>query len=289
MRVAEGTRYQAVRSQVGALQARINKAAQELSSGNRVRRSSDAPSSAALAQRFAAASKRTDAFAAVATRMESELQVADNALASAGSYLTRGRELASQFGSGAWNDAAWQGAATTVQELRDGLLSVANAKAGSVYVFGGTRTDAPPFADDGTYQGGAAARSVEVQRGTTVESILGTDAFTGTEDVFALLNDLESAMAARDDGALRTISDRFAEAFSQSVAAREHAGRGVNVAEQARAFGEVLQAQYTTARSNEVDVDFADAATRLQQGELALQYTVQVAATREDLDVLRRL
>lgn len=289
MRVVEGTRYQAIRSQVGALQTRLDQAARELSSGRSVQRSSDAPSSAALAQRFAAAAKRTEAFAGVAERMVGELEIADNALATAGDYLNRGRELANQFGSGAWNDAAWQGAAQTVSEIRDGLLNAANTKVGSVYVFGGTRTDAPPYADDGTYQGGATARTVEVQRGTSVSSIAGPEAFGAAEDVFALVAELETAVANRDDDALRAIADRFGEAFSQTLAAREHAGRGVNVAEEAQRFGEVMQEQYLLGRSGQVDADFADAATRLQQSELALQYAVQVAATREDLDVLRRL
>jgi flagellar hook-associated protein 3 FlgL len=289
MRVVESNRYAAVRSQVTMLTQRIDRASTEVASGRKVQNASDAPSAAALAQRLARATERASAFGEVAARISSELEMTDTALVSAGDALSRARELASQFGSGGWNDAAWQGAEQSVSEIREALLSAANTKVGSRYIFSGVNSDRPAFADDGTYQGSATAHTVEVQSGTEVSLLRGDEAFASDVDAFALLDAFEAAVAARDDAQLRALSDSFGEAFSQVVAAREQAGRRVNVADQARMFGDVLREQYVAQRAAAVDADFVASVSTLQEAELGLQFAVQVASTREDLDVLRRL
>ena len=289
MRVVESTRYAAVRSQVTMLTQRIDRASSEVASGRKVQNASDAPSAAAYAQRLARASEKAGAYGEVAARISSELEMTDTALVSAGDALSRARELASQFGSGGWNEAAWQGAEQSVSEIRDALLSAANTKVGSRYIFSGVNSDTPAFADDGTYQGSATAHTVEVQSGTEVALLRGDEAFTADVDAFALLDAFEAAVASRDDAQLRALSDSFGEAFSQVVAAREQTGRRVNVAEQARMFGDVMREQVMSQRASAMDADFVSSLSTLQEAELGLQLAVQVASTREGLDVLARL
>ena len=108
MRVSESLRYANLRSQLGSMHSKLEASTREIASGLRVHDASDSPAGAATAQRIDAALRSQEAYTRVADRMEGQLEASDAALDSATSVLVSARELASQFGSGAWNDAAWQ-------------------------------------------------------------------------------------------------------------------------------------------------------------------------------------
>lgn len=289
MRVSESLRYANLRAQIGGLQSKLDASTRDVTSGLRVREASDAPASAATAQRIDAAQRKQLAFARVADRMEGELEASDVALDSANKVLVSARELASQFGSSAWNEAAWVGAEARADELIASMLSAANASHGGVYLFGGTADDAPPFDASGAYTGATTGRRVEVQKNEFVELVRGDEAFGGAADAFASLAQLQEAVAARDPDAVRAAGDALAASFDQVLAAREHIGRRVELVQSARSFGEVLSERHAVSRDQAVGSDLIESLTKIEQHQLGLQYAVQVASVLDDVNALARL
>ena len=289
MRVSESLRYANLRSQLGSMHSKLEASTREIASGLRVHDASDSPAGAATAQRIDAALRSQEAYTRVADRMEGQLEASDAALDSATSVLVSARELASQFGSGAWNDAAWAGAEAKVEELFAMLGNAANTSYAGTYLFGGTADDAPPFDADGNYTGSAVSRSVDVQRNEPVSLVRGDEAFGGPNDAFAALSTLRDAIASRDGDAMRAAGDALQASFDQVVTAREHVGRSVELTRSARAFGQVLSERHMVAREQAVGTDLVSAITSIEQHQLGLQYALQVASTLDDVNALARI
>jgi len=87
----------------------------------------------------------------------------------------------------------------TVSDIRDQILQYANSKLGDNYIFGGYQTDAPPFQADGTYNGDSGQKQYIVADNIQVSiNADGNDIFQSAGDIFSVLDNLETALAADD-------------------------------------------------------------------------------------------
>ena len=118
-----------------------------------------------------------------------------------------------------------EAAITSVQNIREQILQLANSKMGNVYVFGGFQTLAPPFVADGTYNGDngyysiMSADNMEMQ----VEAD-GGRIFQGAEDVFDALDQLLIGLQTDDRTLIHDQIDRFEQAQDQIQMVRAESG-----------------------------------------------------------------
>jgi flagellar hook-associated protein 3 FlgL len=118
-----------------------------------------------------------------------------------------------------------EAAITSVQNIRDQVLQLANSKMGSVYVFSGFQTLTPPFAADGTYNGDngyysvMSADNMEMQ----VEAD-GSRIFQGAEDVFDALDQLLVGLQTDDTTIIHDQINRFEQAQDQIQMVRAESG-----------------------------------------------------------------
>lgn len=129
-------------------QQEMTEAQEQLTSGKRVRRSSDDPAAAARAERAMAAVSRAEADQRALETSRSAMQLAESALGDAGELLQQVRERVMEAGNGGYGDAERATLAQAIRGLRNDLLTVANRSDGAGrYLFGGQGADQPPLVD----------------------------------------------------------------------------------------------------------------------------------------------
>ncbi|MGE4232179.1 MAG: flagellar hook-associated protein FlgL [Bacteriovoracia bacterium] len=96
---------------------------------------------------------------------KSKLSFADAALGEMVDIFVRAKEIAiSQSSDASASEASRLGVAQEVAALYRQLISVANRRIGNTYLFGGYKTNTPPYTPEGEYHGDMGETPVEVQK-----------------------------------------------------------------------------------------------------------------------------
>ncbi len=270
-------------AQVGtmsALQRRIDTLQGQIATGKRVVAPSDDPVASGIATRL----RRTQASGTAGLRVidvaASRVGAADAALGNVATLLIRARELALAGASATLNRGDRATLASEAATLGDQLLALANTRApDGTPLFGGARGGGDAFARTGggnvVWQGSGGAPTVMLGGNVVAAGIAGPDAFTGPDgDAFALLDDLQGALAAPDatrDGAIASVLTGLDAAVSRAADARAHTGRlGERLdAEAARLHADDLRLETDAGRLE--GTDLAAAVAQLQRLSTVLQ------------------
>lgn len=165
---------------LGALRSEADRLQTQISTGQRLIRSSDDPVAASQLRTMARAAALTVSDKTNANRADSDLTLADKALTAMTDLVTRAQELASQAANGVLNTEQRAMIGKEMAELHKSLVGVANSRdSGGRSLFGGDSAgDAYTFdaAGNAIYQGTTAAGEVEIGPGQTV-----TRSLTGPE------------------------------------------------------------------------------------------------------------
>jgi len=279
MRITENMRVASAVATQQRMAERVQRATEVASSGARVGKASDDPSAWATGQAHAGRSAAAKARSKVLDRAASDLEVAEGALASAVDVMARAREIATQMASGSMDATTRKNAALEVDALRDQLLGLANTQGGAGYVFGGTKTDVPPFTAAYAFVGNTGTRSAEIAPGTTlVTNPSGARAFTtaGGRDPFADLGALSTALRTNSVAGITAAIDTTEAGRRQLSDVRSDAGLTL---ERARSASEVLgnlALRLDKARAGELEADAAPAFTELKNASDAYDRSLTV-------------
>jgi flagellar hook-associated protein 3 FlgL len=145
-RIAHGTLFRDLQTQLARLQRRLTDAEETVSSQKVLRRASDDPVAAARVHRLRGDTAELGALRQGVGFGIAVLATEDSALDQAQLILARAREIASQHAGGLDTVAARQTAAEEVEELERAMLALGNTTVGGRHVFGGLATGADPFA-----------------------------------------------------------------------------------------------------------------------------------------------
>lgn len=187
-----------------ALRKQAEETQAEMSTGQRLQRSSDDPVAASRLRQLARA-EATDAIdQASANRATSDLTLTDGALTQFANFVTRLQELATQAASATLSDAQRAGIGQEVTQIRDNLVSLANTRDGSGRaLFGGESSGAAYVlnaAGVAQYNGTATAGTVSlgdgqvVSRGVTGPEFLQFTSGGTPRDLLAVAKDLADAL-----------------------------------------------------------------------------------------------
>jgi flagellar hook-associated protein 3 FlgL len=193
--------YERANLSLSALRKRAEGLQGAIGSGQRLARPSDDPVAASRLRGLA----RTDSFAAidagVAARAMADFTLADGALSSFASYVTRIKELAVQAATGTLNAAQRAGIATEIGQLHGELVQLANTRDSAGHALFGGQTAGQAYVLDGAgnpvYAGTASAGELSLGEGQTVtRGLTGSEVlnFAGT-DLFAVVRTLADALA----------------------------------------------------------------------------------------------
>ncbi len=204
------------------------------------------------------------------------VELADSRLASVVDGLQRVRELAVSARNPAANADALEAIANEVAELREVFLSAANSRHRGRPLFSGFVADDPVVDVGGTwtYQGdnGQITRRVSdtdvVTINVTADEVFG---FSDGEDLFGILDDLETKLRTGDRNGIGASIDALDRAMGRVLEARSRLGAAGSRIEAARFRADAEEVTLRAQLSSVEDVDLAEAVMELQLQEVAYQ------------------
>ncbi|HHJ12813.1 MAG TPA: flagellar hook-associated protein 3 [Gammaproteobacteria bacterium] len=272
---------------------------QQLSSGKRVNRPSDDPAAAA---RLVGLSDQLDVNRQYQRNIDAaraRLELEDSTLAVVVDNLQRARELAVQ----ALNDT--NGAedrayiAQEVRQILDEVLGLANrTDASGDYLFGGFETQVPPFSDNGggsfSYRGDQGQRMLQIGPSRQIaDGDSGFEVFMkipggpGYQDIFTTLYTLATDLEANAPDGARL--DEIDNALENMLRFRASAGGRLNAIDSQEQSNVALIQQLENIRSVIEDLDYAEAASRLNQQTITLQAAQQAFVKVQNLNLFNFL
>lgn len=148
MRISTAYAFETSMAQLQRRQAQLVDTQEQLTSGKRVRLSSDDPAAAAAAERALAAGARAEAHLRALAESRNAMTQTESALGEAGDLAQRARELMVGAGNASFSDNERATLAAALRGIRDDLLAVANRSDGAGrYLFGGQGSDTKPLRD----------------------------------------------------------------------------------------------------------------------------------------------
>ncbi len=237
---------------------------------------------------------------------KASLDMTLNALDGMSELLVRARELAVQFSGSDYNAQDRQIAANEVDEIYKQMVSYANTKNGSDYLFSGFNSNVAAYSSDyasgqyGVWQGDTGTKVVRIGPGETMAinepgvSIFGTRASAGPppvagsgvmEDLDAFRTALRNNDIAGIQNALATM-DTAMQTVQQSQAAIGTRIKHMEIADTALT---TLSNVVTTQISDLQDLDIAEVSTELTKQEAILQAAIQVAGRISSMSLLDAL
>ncbi len=279
MRVSDKRQYDLRRDDLTKLKARYVESQNRASSGRRVLKPSDDPVATSQALRERSRATRATEYYRTIDEGRGRLDAADGALATVSDLLRRAQELAIQGSNDTLSADDRTIIAAEVRQLRASVLTSANEETGGRRLFGGFIDDAPPFDTTGAYLGGATSPELEVAPGRRIEvGLPGDQIFSGPTDVFAVLDDLATALETDDAVAVRAGITGVNDAYAQVVTARGLLGARRDTLETANALVERQEQRALEAQTELIGVDPAEAYLELERARGAYAAAIQIAA-----------
>lgn len=291
MRISTSQLHQQGLGAMQRQQVRLARAQEDLASGLRVRQAADDPLAWQSASTLDSERSAIAGFQLNADRLTSRLEREEGALTQFGDLLHRVRELAVQANSAGQGAESRQLIATELRALREQVLAVANSGDGEGHgLFAGASGTATPFALSGSgasYSGDTQARLLPISEGLSLsDGDDGAAVFLNAPggDVFASLQNLMDVVEQNPvgDAAKAQWQTDYAAALGTLSTMQDHVadlrgsvGTRLKAVEEAQAALAARDEQVQTLRSELVDVDYAEATTRLALTQTALQAAQQ--------------
>lgn len=287
MRVTDNTRLIGVLRTNATSSSRLTIASRRASAGARVTAPSDDPVAYTTSVRRGSSIANMASRTRTARSAADELSVAERALESASELVSEAKSLAVQGANEALSPNDRAALAQQVTSIREQLLGMANTRGSTGYVFGGAKTNAPPFDASGNFVGNDTTMRLPVADGVAPRmNVSGAKAFTaaGGADVFASLAALATSLSTNDLAGIRSSIDTVQSGYDQIVGVQVDAGLAM---EHLRSSADVLDAAslaVSQSRSRDVGADdLAGLATELAAASSS--YSQSLAVTKKLLSL----
>ncbi|MBO9521597.1 MAG: flagellar hook-associated protein FlgL [Nocardioidaceae bacterium] len=185
--------------------SRLARLQEQLSTGRILNRPSDSPADVTSAMRIRSSLANVQQYGRNASDGNGWLTQIDSALTQSTDVVMRARDLALEGANeGSMGPAAREALAAEVDQLRDGLVDIANTSYLGRPVFGGITAGAAAYDATGTYVGTPGAVTRTIGDGTTIRvDVDGTTAFGPTgSSVFDHLDALANALRTGNQAAI---------------------------------------------------------------------------------------
>ena len=280
MRVSTAYRYDGLAAAIRSTDARVLKAQQQVTTGQRITKPSDDAGGTRqligigqLRKGIAAYTKNLDVAKGVLAGSES-------AYGDLGDLVQQAQSLAIQGATSAIDPAARDSVAGQIASIQERLVSLGNSQApDGRYLFGGQLTDAKPFSVDSvgalSYAGNTVVPTVETGPGETAKV---GETGTAISTLYDRLAKLRTSLASGDTAAIS--SDRLTELKASGdafIAARGDVGRRMNAVEATRATHSRRETELSQRASDIGEVDYASAVVEFTAAQTAYQAALQVA------------
>ncbi len=206
----------------------------------------------------------------------------------------RAGELA-VLGSGSVNADAYGAYAAELNQMIEGAVQNANARTGSEYLFGGTKTDAPPFQatrdasgniTSVSYNGAAEGAQMQTGEGTLISPFTNGEVNGQIGDFINNLVALRDALTNEDAAAVQTAATSLHGSEDNLISAISSVGA---VQSRLEADNAQLASRFNDLEkliSQDADADLAQTVVKFQQTQRAYQAALQSGAQVMNLSLL---
>ena len=280
-------------------QVKLNQTQSQLGSGVRIQKPSDDPRGVGSAINLELRLEELEQYDRNGTQATTALNLQEQTLANASDVILRLREITLQASSPSIDKAQRELLAEEVSAQVNILLGIANSRDGSgEYIFGGSRTDQPPFKEGANgieYAGSQQPRGVAVGVGLEIQVLdPGSRIFSSGESdlVFATAARLQNELEYADQFEVET-SEQLLEELDNTLetltSQRAIVGARLTQVEFSSNFNSDWSLQLQTALSETRDVDYAETISLLNQQVTALEAVQRTFVRVSDLNLLRFL
>lgn len=281
-------------------QTEVFRTQQQLASGKRINAPSDDPAAAAQLIGLSDSLDLTRQYQRNIDSVRARLELEDTTLGSVVEGLQRARELAIQGLNDTNSQQDRTAIALEIRQITDEVLGYANRVDGAgEFLFGGFQGQSAPFSADGagnfSYAGDQGQRLIQVGAARQIaDGDSGFDVFMkipvaggGYEDVFTTLYNLASDLEADvpDPASLGQIDN----AMDSILGFRSIVGARLNAVDRQETSNLSLIVQLENTRSIIEDLDYAEAASRLNQQSITLQAAQQAFVKVQNLNLFNFL
>jgi len=297
-RISSTSLARAALSSLNSAQDRIGRAQEQVATGRRINRPSDAPLDAAQASRLHTYTNQLRQYQRNLDEAQARLEFASSSIQEVSDIFIEARQIALRAADSATDPSERRTLATAVNQLLEGLIQRANTSWGGRYIFAGTADDTTPFEgrigqsgyiDSVLYHGNDGR--VELQVGPRMRVQVnepGTEIFAATAtrpslfDVLIELRDLlTNADGLSESDQCRALSAHVGalkEAHERVVDAASRLGWRARQVEYTRTTVENLGLTATERLSGLEDTDYAYAALEITAQRVALEAALAVSA-----------
>jgi flagellar hook-associated protein 3 FlgL len=255
---------------------RAERATQQVTSGMRVSVPSDDPDQVSNILTLRVNLERASQIGRNLSRVQSETDIAEQALSNAVKVLESINTLGTQAATGTETAASRLAIADQVESLFGQLVQLANTSQEGRYIFHGDNDLAAPYAVDltqangvGVYDGAVCTREALHPSGTTFSySRTAADIFDNAaagKGVFLAVNNLRLAIQANDTAAIQSAMEGLRSAQNHLNSELAYYGSVQKTVAAAIKSSSELETQYKTTLSDLQDADITEAILELSQ------------------------
>jgi len=287
MRVANKSVFDAAKYQLASIAEELNNANLIVTTGKRINKLSDDPVGVTQGLNIKAALANIEQLGRNISLGNLWLAASESALSQTQGIVSELRALSVQMASATTDAASRNSSAQIVQNMLVEIASLANTDVSGRYIFGGTKTDAAPFSQNGTYSGNNDAFTIKSGKNATIE--VGSDGSAAFGTLFTTLSAFQTALETNDvsgiQDAMTGLNTNF-DAISEKISYVGAQMRRIEVK------GEILENLNlsNTERLSEVeDADITEAVMNLKSVEFAYQATLASSARVMSLSLVNYL
>jgi len=267
----------------------LNEKQEIVASGKKVNRPSDDPAGMARILDYRKTVDSLEQYKRNVTLARVRVNTSETVLDGVSEWIEKAVKVAMDNTPGTGDTQSWQGAADDVDNIRNQIKNLANTKIGGVYIFGGRKTDTPPFVhtlatDQIAYTGDNSINAdVRITVGENAEISIkanGQEIFNGAQDLFQALKDLKDELnqPVPDTAVIKGIQSRLEQAADQVEKIRGLGSVTYKRLEITEKQLDQFIVNYEKLLSDTENADVAQAILELQNQETAYKVSLSVAA-----------
>ena len=287
MRITQKMMTNKVNASLSKNTEKLMKTQGQISSGKQFNKASEDPVGMAKALDYRKTLDSVDQYVRNISHARSGLDTGESTLSDIGELLNRAKELALSQTTGTASPETRQIAAGEVRQLRDQLIQLANTKLDDRYMFGGRKTDAPPYDPldpEAGFQGDDGGFTVIVSDGVTLDvavsgrQVFGDPADPVSVDPVLVLTDLIAGLEANDPSAISGQLDALNQSLTQVMNERADVGARLNRLDATETHWDAFEINVEQMLSDTEDLDLPRAITDLTSQQSAFQASLASAS-----------
>ncbi len=315
MRATQTTTYRSLQSFLDRTSDKLQQLQLQAATGKRINRASDDPTAISPVLSAKTQIQTSDRYIETIESGLDRIDNMDGYLDSIENTLVRAKEISVAAINGSLSQADMETYADEVHQLRESLLSDANAQVDGKFLFAGFAEDNQPFtlntaydpatydpADPTTYpvlyQGDTGQLdfeiapneliNVNVSGNSLMQGDLDNDGLpdAGAVDLFSVMTTLEENLRAGDIPGLQTSTDDLESAADQIRSQRSMKGNIGRRLETARDHMSQIKVDMEAFRSRFEDADILETITGMQQQQQSFQAALSVTGKVSELSIL---